>query len=130
MELTSDISTQIINAQAKALASFGPHGINVVPVSVVAIEGNDIILYNFFMGKTVENIAHTPAVALTAWNGLSGVQVKATAEYQTDGELFTKAQVEMRGLFPERTLQGVIILKTTSVYDISVGENAGKLILG
>jgi predicted pyridoxine 5'-phosphate oxidase superfamily flavin-nucleotide-binding protein len=130
MEFSTDTINQIATAEAKALATSGPQGINVVPVSVVEIENSTVVLYNFFMGKTVENICHTPTVAFTAWSGLSGIQIKATADYQTSGELYAKAKVEMQKRFPDRTLHGIILLTPTAIYDISAGEQAGRLLAG
>lgn len=127
MHLTPDIRTTIETAAAKALATNGPHGVNVVPVSVVKMASTDeIYLYDFFMGKTVENLIAEPAVALTAWSGLAGVQLKATASYVTEGDRFTAEQAAMREQFPDRTLRGVLVLRPTEVYDIGAGPTAGQ----
>lgn len=123
------IIDQIINADARALATTGPHGVNVVPVSVVAIHDGHIHLYNFFMGKTVENLIAEPTVALTCWKGLAGIQVKAVATYLEEGEVFDAAQEEMLTRFPDRTLGGVIVLTSTAVYDVSADSaKAGKVL--
>lgn len=121
--MEQSIIDQVINADARALATYGPQGVNVVPVSVVEVVDGGIYLYNFFMGKTVENLLVEPQVALTCWKGLEGVQVKATATYVTDGELFTSAVVVMRERFPARTLSGVIALTPTAVFDVSADKN-------
>lgn len=126
--LTPEIQSQISDAEARALATTGPNGVNVVPVSVVNVTNTEIHLYDFFMGKTVVNLQAEPQVALTAWSGLSGMQVKATATYVTNGDVFAAAKTEMRERFPERTLSGVIVLTPTAVYDISAGATAGTKI--
>jgi predicted pyridoxine 5'-phosphate oxidase superfamily flavin-nucleotide-binding protein len=125
MNIPSPIQTAVREAEARALATTGPHGVNVVPVSVVHVTDEAIHLYNFFMGKTVENLLVEPAVALTVWKGLSGVQIKATASYVTSGEVFEAAVATMKVRFPERTLSGVIILTPMSIYDTSAGNTAG-----
>ncbi|OIP78263.1 MAG: hypothetical protein AUK16_00530 [Parcubacteria group bacterium CG2_30_44_11] len=128
--MDQSIIDQIIKAEARALASVGPHGVNVVPVSVVSVQNNQIHLYNFFMGKTVENFLAEPLVALACWKGLEGIQIKATAAYIEDGELFDAAKTEMLVRFPDRTLSGVIVLTPTHVYDISADKaRAGKVIV-
>ncbi len=127
--LNQAIADSITGAEARALATTGPHGVNCVPVSVVEVTDEAIYLYDFFMGKTVENVRATPEVALTCWTGLAGVQVKATAEYVTKGELYTQAKTKMLERFPERTLSGVLVLSPTNVYDISAGEEAGQEIV-
>ncbi len=123
------IIDQIINADARALATTGPHEVNVVPVSVVSVEEGMIYLYNFFMKKTVENILTEPLVALTCWKGLAGIQIKANAVYMTEGDRFEAATKEMHTRFPDRTLSGIIALTPIRVYDISADSaRAGKLL--
>ncbi len=123
------IIDQIINADARALATTGPYEVNVVPVSVVSVEEGIIYLYNFFMKKTVENILTEPLVALTCWKGLAGIQIKANAVYMTEGDRFEAATEEMHTRFPDRTLSGIIALTPIRVYDISADSTrAGKLL--
>ena len=117
--LTQPMVAMIETALARALATSGPHGVNVVPVSVLKVESDKVYLYNFFMGKTVENIAVQPLVALTCWQGLEGIQIKAIAEYVSGGPMFESAVEEMKMRFPDRTLKGVIVVIPTAVYDIS-----------
>lgn len=117
--MEQSIIDQIINAEARALATTGPHEVNVVPVSVVAVQNEKIYLYNFFMKKTVENLQTEPLVALTCWSGLAGIQVKARAHYLTSGDVFTEAKTEMLVRFPDRTLSGVIELTPTVIFDVS-----------
>ncbi len=121
-----EIEQAITNAGAMALATTGIHGVNVVPVSVVKVMGGEIHLFNFFMHKTVDNILVEPQVAFSCWQGLAGVQIKATAIYVTEGALFDEAVIEMGERFPERTLGGVIVLKPTAIFDCSAdAEKSG-----
>ncbi len=129
MTITSDIQTAIMAADARALATTGPCGINVVPVSVVQVDAQYIYLYNFFMGKTIKNVQVEPLVALTVWKGLSGVQVKATTDYITSGELFNQAVDEMVVRFPDRTLSGVLRLTPVGIFDVSAGTSTGKQLM-
>lgn len=126
--LTQNLIEAISGAEAKALATCGPEGVNVVPVSVIEVSESKIVLFDFFMDKTVKNLKVDPDVALTAWSGLTGLQVKAKAEYQTSGKLFDGSVEKMKVQFPERTLSGVIVLTLTHVYDISAGAKAGQLL--
>ena len=123
MQLTLEVQTFITNAGAKALATNGTAGLNVVPVSVIAVDADQVILYNFFMDKTATNIAtpDTP-VSLAIWEGLQGIQLRATATMHTTGELFTTQQAAMQEQFPDRTLASIIILQPTELFDVSVGE--------
>ena len=125
MIITSNYKEIITGAEARALATFGPHRVNVVPISVVDVTDEQICLYNFFMGKTIENLLAEPAVAFTVWKGLCGIQIKATATYITSGLAFEAATSAMKVRFPDRTLSGLIFLIPTAVYDIGAGANAG-----
>lgn len=121
------IIDQILNADARALATTGPHGINVVPVSVIEVEAGIIYLFNFFMDKTVANLTVNTAVALTCWKGLEGVQLKGTVSYLTSGDRFEEKTKTMRERFPTRTLSGIIALTPAAVFDVSADKNrAGK----
>jgi len=123
MQLAQHIVDFINAASAKALATNGPAGLNVVPVSVIKAEVDQIFLYNFFMNKTAANIPlpNTP-VALTCWEGLRGVQLRATATIDTQSEQYATEQTAMLQQFPNRTLASLIVLRPTEVFDVSVGE--------
>lgn len=130
MEITDTIKDSVLKATAKALATNGPAGLNVVPVSVVAVTAEAIYLYDFFMDKTRKNLSkfNTP-VALTCWEGLTGVQIKATASYVNNGEIFDAAVIEMSEKFPDRTLKGLVALTPKACFDVSADTTlAGKKI--
>ncbi len=111
----------IQNADSKALATYGDGGVNVVPVSVINVPNEStIVLYDFFMQKTVANIAHDTNVALCAWSGLTGLQIKGTVSYDTSSEAFHTAAADMLEKFPTRTLKGVLTVTVLGVYDVSV----------
>ena len=120
----------LTTATAKALATKGTQGINVVPVSALEVQGHNIVLFDFFMNKTVQNIKSDSEVALTCWQGPCGIQVKGRAEYHSAGEIYSKASDDMKQRFPERILHGIILIKPACIYDISAGEGAGKRIAG
>lgn len=124
--ITVDIKRAILTADAKALATSGPQGVNVVPVSVVAVVDDTIHLYDFFMGKTIENIHFANQAALAVWSGLTGVQIKSAVAYVTTGDMFEQASLEMKERFPDRTLRGILVLTPLAIYDISVGVAAGQ----
>ncbi|MCA9361755.1 pyridoxamine 5'-phosphate oxidase family protein [Candidatus Kaiserbacteria bacterium] len=118
----------IIGSDAYALATSGPYGVNVVPLSVVEVRDDEIHLYDFFMSKTAENIKAVPEVALACWQGFRGVQVKAEAVYETSGEVYEAAVTEMKERFPDRMLAGVIRLTPTAVYDVAPGASGDDLL--
>ena len=121
------IKKAILNATSKALATYGTTGVHVVPVSMVRVDQDQIWLFNFFMSQTVANIIEQPQVALACWNGLTGVQIKATVEYETEGKRFNDATAWVARENPDRTVRGVLILSPTHYFDVSASkERAGK----
>lgn len=121
MSLTPTISTTISSATAKALATYGPLGINVVPVSMIKVNDDSIWLFDFFMNKTIANIKSSPEVSLTAWSDMIGVQIKATTLYVTSGDDFDTAVTWVKTQNPNRVVKGLLILQPTAVFDISPG---------
>lgn len=125
--LSESIQEQLRTAANKVLATNGPEGINVVPVSAITVTAETITLYNFYMDKTVANITAEPQVALSAWTDFIGIQVKAIAKHKTSGEGYEVAVREMKEKFPNRTLKGIIVLTPTVVYDVSADvSRAGR----
>jgi len=129
MELSQTITEMLLHADAKALGTVSSAGlVNVVPVSSMSIVDNKIVLVNYFMGKTLENILGNNQVALSCWKGLSGYQIKGTIDYQTGGTIFDGVKQNIAETLPDRVVLGVLILSPQEIYDISAGENAGKRI--
>lgn len=126
--LTEHIISTLVDAEGKALGTTGPHGVNVVPVSGLKVTDDTVVLFDFFMHKTIENLQAEPEISLAAWIGFKGIQLKATAEYLDEGPLFEDAVERMKTDFPDRTLDGIILLRPHTVYDISTGPNAGTLL--
>lgn len=127
--MNEHIKHTIETATAVALATTGSHGVNLIPISVVTVHDNEIFLYDFFMNKTAENIQANATVVLTCWTGFSGVQVKATAHYQTDGSVFESAVQVMKERFPDRTLKAIIRLTPVAVFDVAPGQNGVQLVM-
>jgi len=124
------ITDFIMNAEAKALATFSPeYGLNVVPVSTITVKDEKIILMNYFMGKTLHNIKDNPTVSLACWKGLEGIQIKANVEYQNGGTLFEEMKQWIAETLPSRVLKGILILTPTEIFDTSASaEKAGTKI--
>lgn len=124
--LSSAVQDCLHTATAKALATMGPAGINVVPVSMIKVTDHEIWLFDFFMEKTVENIKTTPNIALTAWTDMVGIQIKGEATYHSEGEIFDQGAAYVQAHNPDRVTKGVLIIAPTAVYDISPGGHFTK----
>jgi predicted pyridoxine 5'-phosphate oxidase superfamily flavin-nucleotide-binding protein len=118
---SSTIRDVLTTANAKAFATNGIAGINVVPVSMIRVNDHTIWLFDFFMDKTIQNLGVKAPVALTAWTDMKGIQIKADAQYITDGDEFTEAVAWVKEQNPARVVKGLIILTPTKIHDISPG---------
>ena len=118
---SSTIRDVLSTAAAKAFATYGNTGINVVPVSMIRVNDDTIWLFDFFMDKTVQNLDVKAPVALTAWTDMKGIQIKADAQYVTEGVEFMEAVAWVKEQNPARVVKGLIILTPTKIHDISPG---------
>jgi len=111
----------IEQAESRAMATTGPHGLNVVPLSMLRVVGGSVWLFDFFMEKTTENLTAEPSVALTVWSGLTGLQLKGATAYHTEGEQFDEAVAWVKTQNPARTVRGLIVLTPNELHDVSPG---------
>jgi len=123
MKLDQEVVDGLLDPEvSKALATNGPHGINVIPVSSIKIVDGNIWLINYFFEKTHGNVQEDSTVALVYWKGFDGHQIKAESTYYTEGEEFDTATQWIAKEHPSRTVKGVLVLKPTEVHDISIGD--------
>lgn len=123
MKLTKNIIECLEQATGKALATATPGCLHVVPVSTARTDGEKIILVNYFMGKTLQNIKSNPDVSLAFWKGLEGYQIKARVEYVTSGDTFKSIKDWVAEILPDRIVKGILILTPYEVYDVSATSN-------
>ena len=131
MKLSNTITDVLLNADGKALATAAQKYPNVIPVSTIKIVNDEIVLVDYFMGKTLENIQEDSNVSLACWKGLEGYQIKATATYTTEGETVTSIREWVSEILPDRKVRGVLILTPHEVYDVSAtaGRTGVKMAL-
>jgi uncharacterized pyridoxamine 5'-phosphate oxidase family protein len=110
-------------ADSKALATYANQDINVVPVSTVKVEGDEIWLVDYFMDKTVKNIIQNENVSFVAWKDLFGYQIKCKAKYENKGEKFDKTVEFVKQILPERVVKGVLVLSPKEIFDVSPTKN-------
>ena len=117
----------LLQADSKALATVAPDGTpNVVPVSSLRVEGDAIVLVNYFMEKTLENILAHNQVALVAWSKMIGYQVKGTAEYQTSGNLFESIVAWVAETIPGRVVKGILVITPIQIHDIAPDKKTAE----
>lgn len=124
--MNTQIEQFVLHADSKALATTGPNGLNVVPVSSVKIVDGKIWLVNYFMDKTVENIKADSHVALVCWSGMSGYQIKGDVLYTEEGAEFEQAKEWIHSILPERVVKGLLIIIPTETFDIAPTKNSSE----
>lgn len=125
--MTEETKKLIQDSEQFAIATSGPEGLNVVPLSVVELVSDEIHICNFFMNKTLENLGRNPEASLACWKGLAGVQLKGTCVIEAEGDLFLEADERMKVRFPERTLKSVIRFMPQATYSVTPGDD-GKML--
>ncbi len=110
----------IVSADSKALATISSAGVlNVVPVSSVRVFEGKIVLVNYFMEKTLENIISNNQVSFVCWSKMIGYQIKGRAQYHTSGDVFESVVSWIRETIPGRVVKGIFLVKPEEVYDVA-----------
>lgn len=126
MIVSPEVVNVILTAESKAIATNGPHGINVVPFSTVFVINNTIWLINYYFNKTAKNVQSDPSISLVCWKGFSGYQIKGSTEYLESGDLFDRAKRMVAEILPNRIVKGLLVITPTEVHDISLSPEQQK----
>ncbi len=103
---------------------------NGVPVGAKIISDDEILIVDYMMVKTRQNIAENPFVAITAWgNEHYGYQFKGSTHVQTSGEYLNKAleMYESNGGALSLTVKAAIVIKISEVYYIGMKDSRQNL---
>ena len=115
-------------ALATATKDGDPH---VIPVGFGKVLSDDeILLVDVFMKKALENIKANPKVAVSVWDydGLKGYEFKGIARIETSGNAFEDSVKMVKSVFPQFDAKAAVIVKVDSIYDLTPGPEAGKLV--
>ena len=99
--------------------------------SVQVIDDEHVVFADLFSRKTRENLQANPQVAITVADEATfkGYQIKGSAEMLESGPLFEQMAEGLKKAPMELPpLQYVVQITVESVYDQSVGSEAGKQI--
>jgi predicted pyridoxine 5'-phosphate oxidase superfamily flavin-nucleotide-binding protein len=110
-----------------------PDGIpNVTPKGTIRLLDDQHVMFaDLFSLKTRQNLEKNPKVAVTVIDATSakGYQLKGTAELISAGPLFEQFGEQLKQAMPSLPpLKYVVKIAVESVYDQSVGLDAGKQI--
>ena len=98
--------------------------------SVRVINDEHLVFADLFSRKTRENLKANPKVAVTVIDEKShkGYQLKGTGELLTAGPLFDQMAEQLKKATGMPPLSYVVKITVDSIYDQSVGPEAGKKI--
>ena len=102
---------------------------NAVPILFKKIDGNDdLVFYDVFMKKTLENIKQNDNVSVVAYDeeNLQGYQLKGTAVYSNDEAMVAEGN-ETTSKF-KLTTKGAVIVKVDEVIVLTPGPDIGKVL--
>ncbi len=128
MKIPRQVCEALREAEHKALATHGKHGINVVPVSTIFVENEAIFLVDYFFKKTTDNIKERSDIALVCWSGTEGYQIKGKCEYITDGKNFSDINKRISQIHPDRTVSGILRIIPEHVYTVGANPQSGACV--
>ncbi len=104
---------------------------NVVPVSRMWVVDNELLLADFYFGKTRRNIADNPevAISLVGPDPKQGFQLKGTASTHESGEPFERLGALLRDAGVDAEPHAAVMVSVEEVYLLDPGPNAGKRVL-
>lgn len=120
------VEKMLLNADAKALATYHDGNLNVVPVSTVKIVDEKVLLVDYFMGKTAQNVQKNDSVALVFWKDMKGFQIKGRCDYLTSGGHFDDTVGWAKTAFPDRTVKGVLLITPEEIHDIAPDKSSAN----
>lgn len=123
----NDRVKKILTENNWCIATYG-ETVNVVPIGIKAVEEDGrLIAADNFMNKTKANIQKTGLVSVAAYDPATGegYQVKGTAQYIGDGELFQKWHDEFEKTY-SMAPKGIVVIRAAETYVLTPGEDNGK----
>jgi hypothetical protein len=131
-KITEEMKEVIQEAKVFAVATASKDGEpNVVPIAFGKMLSEDeILLVDNFMKKTMENLNTNPKVAVSVWKAgdSKGYQFKGDVRIETSGSNFDDGVKMVKAKEPKLNPKAVVIVEVKSIYSITPGPDAGKLV--
>ena len=130
--ITEEMERVVEEARVFAVATASEDGEpNVVPIAFGKVLGEDgILLVDNFMNKTMENLRTNPRAAVSVWKAgdSKGYQFKGDVRIETSGRNFEDGVKMVKAKEPELSPKAAVIVTVKSIYSITPGPDAGKLL--
>lgn len=132
MQIPEEAKKPMEKGRVIALATCSKQGIpNVVyMLQYWWFRPDTLVIGDLFMNATRKNVQENGRASFCVWDEESdkSYKFKGTARYDSAGEAYDFANANLHKKKPGKNFKGVIVIQVTEVYDVSRGENAGKLI--
>ncbi|ADK16803.1 pyridoxamine 5'-phosphate oxidase family protein [Clostridium ljungdahlii] len=102
---------------------------NAVPILFKKMDNEDnLILFDVFMKKSIENIKKNSQIAITIYNDetLEGYQLKGTATYSIDSKLLEEGNSITSKI--NLTTKGAVIVNVKETFILTPGPNNGHIL--
>lgn len=112
------------------LSTVGPDGPNLVPVGFRALWEGKPLLVDLYFGKTRQNLAANPRVALglATASPKTGFQLKGTASLHTHGPAWEAAREVLRESGVSADPRAAVVVEVDEIYLLDPGADAGRRI--
>ena len=130
--ITEEMKRVVEEARVFAVATANKDGEpNVVPIAFGKVLGEEeILLVDNFMNKTMENLKTNPRAAVSVWKAgdSKGYQFKGDVRIETSGRNFEGGVKMVKAKEPKLSPKAAVIVTVKSIYSITPGPDAGKLL--
>jgi predicted pyridoxine 5'-phosphate oxidase superfamily flavin-nucleotide-binding protein len=118
-KITDEMKEVAAKTKGFALATVNRDGDpHVIPVGFGKIlSGDELLLVDVFMKKTLENMRVNPKVAVSVWDyeSLKGYEFKGNARIETSGKAFEESVAMVKSVFPQLDAKGAVIVRVDSI---------------
>lgn len=103
---------------------------NATAVFFTKVRDSELVLYDVFMKKTLENLKQNEKVCINAYifeeGRLEGYQIQGTAKYCTDEDIVKEGNTITSKM--NLTTKGAVIVSVKEVYNATPGPDNGKTV--
>ncbi len=119
----------LFNASPTVVLASARDLINVTVVAFKAMQSDgNILLYDVFMKKTLENVAHNPYVTIALHNPetMEGYQIRGRARYITNEDVIAHGNAITKQY--KLTTKGALLIEPLGAYVLTPGPDNGALL--
>ncbi|MDR1271920.1 MAG: pyridoxamine 5'-phosphate oxidase family protein [Clostridiales Family XIII bacterium] len=102
---------------------------NAIPVFFTSVKGDELIIFDVFMSKTLENLNRNSNVSVTVFSDstMEGYQIKGIARHSTDTSLLDEGNAAAAAL--GLSVKGALVIAPQEIYVLTPGPDNGKRLM-